>query len=377
MKKLLIPILLAHLAFADSSVREMMESMKVHKAKSQDLVAQNFVYHKKILDESREYYRQFVSKEWGDENVKLSQVKSFTQYSPDLKSRETIDYENEKIVVEKVVDVDVKVSKEELAQALRNLMKQSVSETYEKDPVNKRITQVTKEKPILPEEKIVSDLIDDNEIEKSKVSDKMLTLEDGKKKKIVTLEVKMVPDNLQKRAIKFKTVVDANAERFEVPKSYVFATIQTESFFNPLAKSHIPAFGLMQIVPHTAGIDAYQALHGEKKLLSGVYLYNPNNNIELGTQYVQIIRVKYLRGVQNQTSLFYCTAVSYNAGIGSLYRAFTGSKRDRKGAIAKINSMSDDEVYSFLRNSPKLTTEAKNYVKAMRERRENYVAWDM
>ncbi len=92
---------------------------------------------------------------------------------------------------------------------------------------------------------------------------------------------------------------------------------------------------------------------------------------------MQIISTRYLRGVKNPTSLLYCTAVSYNAGIGSLYRSFTGSKGDRKGAIAKINSMSDEEVYTFLRNSPKLTSEAKNYVKAIRDRRKNYVAWDM
>ncbi|SMP86094.1 membrane-bound lytic murein transglycosylase C [Epsilonproteobacteria bacterium SCGC AD-308-P11] len=377
MKILLIPILLTQLAFADSSVKDMIESMKIHKAQNLDLIAQNFAYNKKLLDEAREYYRQYISKEWGDKNIKLSEVKSFTQYSPDLKSRETIDYENEKIVVEKVVDINEKISKEELANNLKTLMKQSIDETYEKDPINKKISQETKEKPILPQEKIVSDLISAKEIKKSKITEKIVTLKDGSQKKIVAMEVKMVPDNLKKRAVKFKTIVDKEAERFSVPKSYVFATIQTESYFNPLAKSHIPAFGLMQIVPHTAGIDAYQALYGEKKLLTGAYLYNPKNNIELGSQYVQIISTRYLRGVKNPTSLLYCTAVSYNAGIGSLYRSFTGSKGDRKGAIAKINSMSDEEVYTFLRNSPKLTSEAKNYVKAIRDRRKNYVAWDM
>lgn len=377
MKKLFIPILLVQFTFADSSVQEILQSMKVHKAQNQDLIVQNLSYHKKLLDDAREYYRQYVSKEWGDENIKLSGVKSFTQYSSDLKSRETIDYENEKVIVEKVVDVDKKVSKKDLEKALKNLMKQSINETYDKDPINKKVSQTTKEKPVFPEEKIVSDLIDDKGIAKSKVSEKIVTLEDGSKKKIATLEVSMVPDNLKKRAIKFKSVVNENAQRFSIPDSYVYATIQTESYFNPLAKSHIPAFGLMQIVPHTAGIDAYQALYGKKKAPSSTYLYNPKNNIELGSKYIQIISTRYLRGVKNPNSLLYCTAVSYNAGIGSLSRAFTGSKYDRKGAIKKINSMSDEEVYTFLRTSPRLTHEAKNYVKFIRERRKNYIAWDI
>jgi len=132
----------------------------------------------------------------------------------------------------------------------------------------------------------------------------------------------------------------------------------------------------MQIVPTTAGVDAYEALYGKKRVVPPPYLYDPSKNIKLGTKYIQIIRERYLRGVTNAESLDYCTATAYNAGIGSLYRSFTGSKRGRKEAVAKINAMTPDEVYKHLRTSPKLTKEARNYVKGNRDHRVNFKMWD-
>ncbi len=203
-----------------------------------------------------------------------------------------------------------------------------------------------------------------------------MTLKDGKKKKIVSVEIAMVPDHLEKRAKRYKQDVFKRAEKYRVAPSYIFGTMQTESYFNPLAVSHIPAYGLMQIVPTTAGVDAYEALYGKKRVVPPPYLYDPANNIKMGTKYIQIIRERYLRGVKDEQSLTYLTATAYNAGIGSLYRSFTGSKRGRKEAIAKINTMTSDEVYKHLRTSPKLTKEAKNYVKKMKTHSANFKKWD-
>lgn len=355
--------------------------MEEHQKEAQEIVRQNYIYYKNIVQKAREYYRGYVAKEWGEENIKLSNKKTFTQYSDDMKSREHIDFEKGRVIIEQIVDLNETVELKVFEDKLAKLQDESSAEAIKKDPVSnltiaymkkKDIAQKTKTKP--NNEKFLKGQIENTEI---KLQEKIVTLPTGVKKKILFAEIKMVPNHLEKRAKRYKSKVLEEAQALHVKPSYVFGTIQTESYFNPLAISHVPAYGLMQIVPASAGIDAYFALYGKKRLLPPAYLYDSKNNIEIGTKYIQIIRDRYLKGVEDKDSLTYCTATSYNAGIGSLFRSFTGSKRKRKEAIAKINSMSSDEVYEHLRSSEKLTKEARDYVAKIKKHSSNYAKWDV
>lgn len=230
-------------------------------------------------------------------------------------------------------------------------------------------------------ENFVKDLIDRTKIEEKEIQEKIVKLKNGEKKKIVSVTVKMVPKHLEKRATKYKPDVFQEAKRFDVKPSHIFGTMQAESYFNPLAISHVPAYGLMQIVPSTAGRDAYKALTGKNRLLPPPYLYDPEKNIELGSKYIQIIKERYLRGVENEETLFYCSATAYNAGIGTLLNSFNENRklsyRDKKRIfLKKVNSMTPEEVYNHLRTSKKLNEEAKNYVKKIRDFSRNYHKWD-
>lgn len=86
----------------------------------------------------------------------------------------------------------------------------------------------------------------------------------------------------------------------------VAGLIRQESVFNPRAKSHANAFGLMQLILPTARSMARK--YGSASVGSAADLYNPALNIELGTAYMRdqldkYGRVEYL-------------AVAYNAGPG-------------------------------------------------------------
>ncbi len=63
------------------------------------------------------------------------------------------------------------------------------------------------------------------------------------------------------------------------------AIIHIKSSFNPMAVSYIPAYGLMQIVPQTAGRDVTKNLFGKPMILTPSYLFNKKNNINIGTGY--------------------------------------------------------------------------------------------
>ena len=83
----------------------------------------------------------------------------------------------------------------------------------------------------------------------------------------------------------------------------------------------MPAYGLMQIVPESAGKDATQQLFGQPKLLAPSYLYNSDNNIQVGTTYLNILYYRYLRKIENPTSRLYCTIAAYNTGAGNVAKA--------------------------------------------------------
>jgi membrane-bound lytic murein transglycosylase C len=363
---------------------ENVENVRIIHKENVDIVKQNAIYYTNIVKSAQKYYSGFVAQEWGEANVKLSSRKSFTQYSKDMKERENIDFEKGVVTIEVVTDVDANTSVEHFNKKLDELQKESSEQALKKDPVAALSIEYMKKKklaaPVVEEKQkkdvLLKDMLKKQKIKPEQIKEKIVTLKDGKKKKIVSVEVPMVPNHLEKRAKRYKSDVQKMGEKYHVAPSYIFGTIQTESYFNPLAVSYIPAYGLMQIVPTTAGVDAYEALYGKKRVVPPPYLYDPAKNIKLGTKYVQIIRERYLKGVKNKESLDYCTATAYNAGIGSLYRSFTGSKRGRKEAVAKINSMTPDEVYEHLRNSPKLTKEARNYVKRIRDHSANFKKWD-
>ena len=137
-----------------------------------------------------------------------------------------------------------------------------------------------------------------------------------------------------------------------------------------MARSWVPAYGLMQIVPRTAGIDSYYFLYKKRRLLSASYLYNTKNNIETGSAYFHILYYKYLSAIKDPTSRLYCSIAGYNTGAGNVARSFVGTNSVQKAA-AVINTMSPQQVYDhLLRKLP--YEETRHYLKKVHTRSQKY-----
>jgi membrane-bound lytic murein transglycosylase C len=177
------------------------------------------------------------------------------------------------------------------------------------------------------------------------------------KKKLVQLQyndnnifiakVDLPKNTIVKYATKYEEIIKKEHKRHDLSEELIYAIIHAESSFNPLAKSHIPAYGLMQIVPKSAGVDAYYHLYGIKKILGARYLYNPTNNIELGSTYLKILYYDYLKDIKDPMNRLQCTIAAYNTGVGNVARAFTNSK-NIKQASKLINNLNSSEVYKRL-----------------------------
>jgi len=177
----------------------------------------------------------------------------------------------------------------------------------------------------------------------------------------------MVSDYQNVEAQRYLPAVETYARRYNVSPSLVLAVMKTESAFDPFAVSSAPAYGLMQVVPATAGRDAYSKIHGYHHTPSKAYLFNPNHNIQLGTAYLGIIEHDYLAGIGNPVSREYCTIAAYNGGAGSVLDLFS---RDRGAALDTINRLTAAQVYNRIRYHHPRAETRRYLVKVLAARRD-------
>lgn len=191
----------------------------------------------------------------------------------------------------------------------------------------------------------------------------------------VTVTIPLRADYLSERAKRYDQAVLDEADRRGLPASLIYAIMETESHFNPRARSHVPAFGLMQLVPKSGGVDAYNYVYGEKKILAPEYFFQPDQNVELGTAYLDLLFRRYLRSITDEQSRLYCTIAAYNTGAGNVAKAFTG-KTSVGAAASLINALSAEEVYEHLiENLP--YDETRNYLKKVRAAQAKYKQLDV
>ena len=197
---------------------------------------------------------------------------------------------------------------------------------------------------------------------KMKVEEKPIVAKDGVPRVKVTVTVKMVPQHLRIRAEKYKSQVNSHAAKYKLDPALIYALIHTESYFNPMAKSYIPAYGLMQLVPKSGAMDAYYYLHKEKKLLNSEYLYNPDNNVKLGSTYYHIVNSIYLKKLKNDENRESLSIAAYNWGIGNINKKIIKKNN--------VDAMSSKEVIALIdKTAPK---ETRDYVRRVQKRKAIY-----
>jgi membrane-bound lytic murein transglycosylase C len=173
------------------------------------------------------------------------------------------------------------------------------------------------------------------------------------------VDIPLVRQFKQVAAQQYLPYVTEAALKYGVDEALILALIETESSFNPFAVSRSRAYGLMQVMPNTAGRDYFQRIKKNDHRPSRQFLFNAKNNIEVGSGYLSILRDVYLRGIRHPLTQEYCMIAAYNGGAGQLLRSFD---RNNKKAIAKINRMSPAQVYQYIiHKHPKL--ESRNYLK--------------
>lgn len=339
---------------------------------------EEFELYKKVLNEEFNKYLNEIGQFWEDK--KVSNNKVFVEYSDDKKTRKIIDYENDKLIVElRGDDINRAEADKRFKKTIDDTINEDLKTAYERDEVSVNVEnrlkftikngvsdKITETKILSP---YITDKNDITQIKDTLNKPKFETVED-KNGTVYRYEINLPSKDLKEKVDFVKEYVFKYAAEHKVNPEVVFSIIHNESYFNPMAKSHVPAYGLMQIVPQSAGMDATKFLFGKAQVLLPSYLYNPNNNVEIGSAYFHILYYSYLKDIKNPTSRLYCSIAAYNTGAGNVAKAFVGNY-NISAAANVINRMSPDDVYRTLkRNLP--YDETKRYLDKVLDKIEIY-----
>ena len=316
-------------------------------------------------------FRDEMMREWGSFRERTK--KNWVEYQNGGKVRWDVDFETGDGTVEVLAD------EEDDEASLRASIEDAVAELIQSKGTETEMPDEEVEvldEPVLADQVNIPEGMDVPEYAKeiAKTAEiKEVQGEDGEVRKIAVLNLKLIPDHLRVRASKFQTEVETYSSQYKIDPALVLAIIHTESFFNPMAKSHANALGLMQIVPRTAGRDVYRILNGKDAVPSAEYLFKPDQNVLYGSTYVDLLMNRYMKGITNKTVHEYLVICAYNTGAGNVARAYTGNTNFNE-AREKINSLNAEENYNFLlENLP--WDETKSYLVKVSERRRQYREW--
>lgn len=339
-------------------------------------------YQQRYTDYQAEYlksyesFKQRVTAQWGDK-AEISDADTYVHYSDDLQQKTVIDYAENTIVVERLSDdaIDIK----DVEALLTTLSETAVTEQAKRDPILQSIP-VANDQTVLASwvpESDVDEILQQATIEASEdqaevpaevvqeavaevESEQPATTEaeDVSQKELPPPTVKRI----QRMTISLNTgsVYNQRAKPYlddarqvvtelNLPFALLMAVMQTESSFNPLAQSPIPAFGLMQIVPNTAGLDVNRLVHGKQQAPTADVLFEASQNMRFGGNYLALLRDRYLKQIENPESRLYCMIAAYNTGAGNVATAFhPRGEKSVQEAIDVINQMTPEAVYQRL-----------------------------
>ena len=311
---------------------------------------------------------QLVGKEWGEEETELPSQKKYVKYSNDYQARAIVDFAKGLVTVETIANKQVS---EKLKQAIVTTLL---------TPADPRYNDIfSDQSPVLGEQPFLYQQVLDQDSKAiryqwraNRFADHLLSNNIVKRqssnKTIHLVIFPLVNDHQRFRKLQFSDYVLASSKRYGVKPELIYAIIETESSFNPYAVSTANAYGLMQVVPATAGRDVYQKIKNRSGQPTKSVLFNPEQNIDIGTAYLSILKQNYLVKINHAQNKEYAVISAYNGGAGNVLKTFHSN---RTRAIQNINQLTPASVYWALTNKhPK--AESRNYLKKVKANKAKY-----
>ena len=331
---------------------------------------QYYAAHPEQLAADIRAFKRVVGSIWGDENVQEPGPRDYVKYTDKYYNRAHIDFEAGTVTVETVAPGK---QREYLKKAIVTTL--LTPDDPRKVDLYTDSTPAPSGKPFLYQQVLdqdgkpiqwqwragrYADYLIKNKLTRIKIG-----THNG-----LRVVFPLVAGSEQIRAYKYASIVRKYSDKYRITESLIYGIIKTESEFNPFAVSPAPAYGLMQIVPATAGRDVYDKLKNRSGQPSANDLYDPDNNIDIGAGYLSILQNNYLAGIRDNNSMRYSMIAAYNGGAGNALNTFS---TDRSQAISRINGLSSDQVFRQLTTSNP-SVESRRYLYKVNEAQKEFWA---
>ena len=335
----------------------------------------NLAVLRRKMAEAYAQLRSNVQKRWGQNDAKVADRTVYVKYTQGYKSRVVTDFDHGSLTVETLDEKDSKGSlRSAIVSALLTTSDPATVDLF----TDKDVALESDRKPYL------YGLVHDNQgkavhtraqaeafanyLIAQKTQTRPVSADEGAKTALF-VRIAMVKNYEAKGAEHYRATAEKYAAQYHVSPSLVLAIMRTESNFNPFAVSSAPAYGLMQLVPTSAGRAAVKRIQGIDETPTPDYLFDPEHNVELGAAYLSVLSDTEFRAVDNQDSREYCMIAAYNTGPRNVTRVFANNKTE---ALNDINQLEPPALFDRLRtNLP--YEETRQYVVKVVEYRKQFV----
>lgn len=336
--------------------------------KTNQLIQQDVNNIKALFEELRRHIKEV----WAEDKPQVPDKKKLVKYTNNYKARAIVDFEKGSILVESLASSSQAKTLDNLQRAIVTTLL-STSDPQKTDIFSSETPQLSG-KPYLYQQVVDHDNKPIQFQWRANRFSKYLTefklqKYNNNNKQIYAVRIPMVEKHQHLREQKYSTYVLAAAKRYQISPQLIYGIIETESSFNPFAVSAANAYGLMQVVPKTAGADVFERIKKKTGTPTKQQLFDPAFNIDMGSAYLYILNNNYLKDVTNSTSRHYSIISAYNGGAGNVLKTF---HTNRKTAMQVLNTKSSQDVYYLLtKKHPR--AESRRYLEKVTKAEKTYL----
>jgi membrane-bound lytic murein transglycosylase C len=316
-----------------------------------------FASFEKAQLDTWEQTRKSILQKWPD--GLMPEKKVYVKYFRDNETRIIVNYEKGDVQVQTLV-VDQSNQKERAKKEIEEALNSAITQ----DPQSTTAALSLNEVPghgSISKSKLIGELATHvRPSVKTTGSDKIA-------RQTFELNFKLVPDHVRRRALKYKSQIDYWSAKHSIDPALVLAVIRQESAFNPYAKSWVGALGLMQIYPPYAGKEVLKVTTGKDMIPTPDFLYQPENNIMMGTTFIQILRDRYFSQIEDNEKRKYLIICAYNWSAGRLKKAIAKGRlrmtESSEKVFERLQQITPDETKDYLKRVNQYHFEFKQMIR--------------